>query len=66
MPGTSVVGLTERGTRRLILHLAALDRLTSEPRLRSRTVLETELGQATRRLALTAAGWTHTAARPVR
>lgn len=59
MERASAVGLSERGTRRLMLQLAVLDRLTSEPRSSSRDVLVGRLGRATARLVLAEAGCPH-------
>jgi hypothetical protein len=56
MPVTPAADTWERGTRRLILHVAVLDRLTREPGRRLGDVLERELGRETFGLALAAAG----------
>ena len=48
---------TQNGTNRLISHLAAFERLTSEPRRSREAMLETVLGNSTAQLALAATGY---------
>jgi hypothetical protein len=57
MQSMSSTAASEIGTRRLIAHLATLDRLTREPALPRTRSLEQLLGPTTSKLALAAAGY---------
>lgn len=54
MPLESACERRERGTTRLIGHVAMVDRLTRDPCRRVRDVLEQELGREMARLAVAA------------
>lgn len=56
MPVTPAVDLRDRGTARLIRHVAMLERLMRDPGRRFADPLEDQVGREMARLALAAAG----------